>query len=275
MRYTPPAFPVTPAKAGSSSRIGSMSFVDDYSDMAFDEDEPELEAKMASLKVSRPLRLRLAQLMSSSRIGQREVFCTLTTLARLKQLPLQQSKRYQILQHALLPFQSIRRLLYRLLSTLPSLLCLMVDQLRGLEQIRSEVERRRLIVCRNCINILKTRRRITRTYSISRHMVVCILSVMPPGLTIQVGKCRRDYNSLSDHILHPLMMTMRLKWIPSPKLTIVSMWKTSRPSCSETKRRLSALISISSLINWSHQRPARHYRPHVMNWYVTYFGGSC
>ena len=49
MRYIPPNFPVTPAKAGNSSRNTSM--VDDYSDMAFDEDEPELEAKMAGLKV--------------------------------------------------------------------------------------------------------------------------------------------------------------------------------------------------------------------------------
>lgn len=53
MRYIPPNFPITPAKAGSSSR--STSLVDDYSDMAFDEDEPELEAKMASLKVISPL----------------------------------------------------------------------------------------------------------------------------------------------------------------------------------------------------------------------------
>ena len=51
-RYVPPNFPVTPAKAGSSSR--NTSLVDDYSDMAFDEDEPELEAKMAGLKVGSP-----------------------------------------------------------------------------------------------------------------------------------------------------------------------------------------------------------------------------
>jgi hypothetical protein len=51
-RYIPPNFPVTPAKAGSSSR--NTSLVDDYSDMAFDEDEPELEAKMAGLKVRSP-----------------------------------------------------------------------------------------------------------------------------------------------------------------------------------------------------------------------------
>jgi hypothetical protein len=43
---------VTPAKAGSSSR--NTSLVDDYSDMAFDEDEPELEAKVAGLKVGSP-----------------------------------------------------------------------------------------------------------------------------------------------------------------------------------------------------------------------------
>jgi len=52
MRFIPPNFPVTPAKAGSSSRNNSL--VDDYSDMAFDEDEPELEAKMAGLKVGLP-----------------------------------------------------------------------------------------------------------------------------------------------------------------------------------------------------------------------------
>ena len=64
-RYIPPAFPITPAKAGSSSRAGNSSLVDDYSDMAFDEDEPELEAKMASLKVCHvPMTLALTVLSS-------------------------------------------------------------------------------------------------------------------------------------------------------------------------------------------------------------------
>jgi hypothetical protein len=43
----------TPARASGPSRGASKSFVDDYSDMAFDEDEPGLEAKMAGLKVRR------------------------------------------------------------------------------------------------------------------------------------------------------------------------------------------------------------------------------
>jgi len=51
-RNMPHNFPVTPAKAGTSSR--NTSLVDDYSDMAFDEDEPELKAKMAGLKVGLP-----------------------------------------------------------------------------------------------------------------------------------------------------------------------------------------------------------------------------
>jgi hypothetical protein len=43
--------PVTPAKLVLSSRLTSSSNVEDYSDIAFDDDESGLEAKMASLKV--------------------------------------------------------------------------------------------------------------------------------------------------------------------------------------------------------------------------------
>jgi hypothetical protein len=55
MRSSPMAgTPVAPAKLVLSSRLTSSSNVEDYSDIAFDDDESGLEAKMASLKV-RPI----------------------------------------------------------------------------------------------------------------------------------------------------------------------------------------------------------------------------
>jgi hypothetical protein len=58
--------PVTPAKLVLSSRLTSSSNVEDYSDIAFDDDESGLEAKMASLKVLRLLRCEFIRLIISA-----------------------------------------------------------------------------------------------------------------------------------------------------------------------------------------------------------------
>jgi hypothetical protein len=84
-------------------------------------------------------------------------------------------------------------------------------------------------------------------------------------LTYQAASISRVFNSPSGHIPLLSMMTKRPRWIRSPRLTIVSMSRISRPSCSGTKRRHSAHILINLSICLSLRHLVQHYRRPVMS----------
>jgi hypothetical protein len=86
-----------------------------------------------------------------------------------------------------------------------------------------------------------------------------------PQLTYQAGSSSRVSNSPSGLIPLLSMMTTRPRWTRSPRLTIVSMLRISRPNCSGIKKRRSAPISINLSICLFLQHLVQHYRRPVMN----------